>query len=61
MASFIPSALTIAKLNIGFVDEKSTRIYEKKQRSEGKMAKRHGVAMEKTDVALGEKRSQDAW
>ena len=50
-----------AKLNIGFIDEKSTRIYEKKQRSEGKMAKRHGVAMEKTDVALGEKRSQDAW
>ncbi|MDP6944813.1 MAG: hypothetical protein QF464_11740, partial [Myxococcota bacterium] len=47
--------------DIGFVDESSMRLFEKKRRAESKMAARKGVEMEKTDVALGDKRSQEAW
>ena len=46
---------------IGFVTEDSMRLFSKKRRAESKMAARKGVAMENTEVALGEKRSQEAW
>jgi MoaA/NifB/PqqE/SkfB family radical SAM enzyme len=40
--------------SVGFVDEKGLRIFEKRRKAEGKMANRHGVSMEKTEVALGD-------
>ena len=52
---------TDESLRVGMVDEKGLRLFGKKRKAESKMAERRGVEMEKTDVALGPERGQEAW
>jgi len=48
-----PTTLDGDANQVGFVDERGMRIFQKKRKAENRMADRRGISMEKTDVALG--------